>query len=149
MANVCNSIRDWGIERGIDTLKPNKRVFISNVVEEILEGIGVKDDNVTEWMTREIWATENVTEPPSEEDYIDSLADIVVFAITEMTKYGYEPNLVMKEALKEISSRKQDPEQAVRWHKEGKTEGEKWQKWKEQQEESLYQANYSVCKRSK
>ena len=149
MSNVINEIRNWGISKGIDTMKQNKRVFVANIIEELLEGINVKDDDITQWLTNSMIMHEDLIDKVTEEDYIDSLGDIVVFAITEMTKYGYEPNLVMKEVLKEISSSRQDPKQAVRWHAEGKGDGEKWKKWKDQHPDTLYKANFKTCKRKK
>jgi D-mannonate dehydratase len=58
---------------------------------------------------------------------------------------GYNFNCVMDETVKEISSRQQDPEQKVKWSTVG-SQGEKWQKWKEQPKETLYKADYNKCK---
>jgi hypothetical protein len=59
---------------------------------------------------------------------------------------GYDFECVMNETIKEISSRQQDPEQKKRWKKNG-SNGEKWQKDKSQDKNTLYKADYSKCKK--
>ena len=147
MSKIINGVRDWAIKRNINKMRPDRRVFISNIIEELLEGLNAKNDEITKWLTAKVWQYENIVTPIDEEDYIDSLADIAVFALTEMTKYGYEPNLVMKETLKEINSRKQDLKQRLDWEAEGATG--KWLKDQDQDPKTLYKANYSVCKTHK
>ena len=77
----------------------------------------------------------------NEHEIIDAIADIIVFSANDIATRGYDLDLVMKEVIKEISSRKQDPEQAVKdWS------GEKWKKWREQPADTLYKADFSTCK---
>lgn len=59
---------------------------------------------------------------------------------------GFEFKKCMIETLLEIESRQQDPEQKLRWKNQGGSLGEKWQKWREQPEETLYKADYKKCK---
>jgi NTP pyrophosphatase (non-canonical NTP hydrolase) len=59
---------------------------------------------------------------------------------------GYNFECVMDETIKEISSRQQEPEQKKRW-KENGSNGEKWQKWLQQNKDTLYKANYNNCKK--
>lgn len=59
---------------------------------------------------------------------------------------GYNFSKVMEECLKEINSRKQDPEQAKLWLESGKQIGEKWLKDKNQDSATLYKADYTKCK---
>ena len=72
---------------------------------------------------------------------VDALSDLIVVSVGELTKLGYDPTLCLKETVKEISSRKQDPEQAkTNWA------GSKWQKDKNQDKSTLYTASYERCK---
>ena len=62
---------------------------------------------------------------------------------------GVDPDLAMKQTLKEISSRKQDPVQAERWEKlkaDGKPIQEKWQKDRKQDPSTLYKADYKLAR---
>ena len=59
---------------------------------------------------------------------------------------GFDFVQCMNETLLEIESRKQDPEQVIRWEAQGGSLGEKWQKWREQPEETLYKADYKSSK---
>ncbi len=76
-----------------------------------------------------------------EHDVIDALADIIVLASNEITLNGYNVDLVMKQVVHHISSRNQNPEQAKRnWS------NEKWQKDPNQDQSTIYKADYSCCK---
>ena len=80
------------------------------------------------------------------DEIVDALSDIIVIATGELTKLKYNPELVLKQTVKEISSRQQDPEQAKAWAAGNKQPGEKWQKDKSQDPSTLYTADYSTCK---
>jgi len=68
----------------------------------------------------------------------------------QIEERGYIVDLVMKQVVKEISSRKQDPEQAALWASQGgNINGDKWQKNKNQDPDTLYKADYSKCKSRK
>ena len=58
-------------------------------------------------------------------------------------KYDFEK--VLKEKIKVISSRRQDPKQKKRWEKFGAND--KWQKDPNQDKNTLYIANYGKCKK--
>jgi hypothetical protein len=77
---------------------------------------------------------------------IDALTDLRVIAIGEIRKAGYNPKYTLNETVKEISSRKQDPEQAKKWTNGEKEPGEKWLKDKSQDKSELYKANFENCK---
>jgi len=62
----------------------------------------------------------------------------------EHLSYNFES--VMKETVKEIGSRQQDPEQKAKWEQSG-SNGEKWQKNRSQDPSTLYKADYSKCKK--
>ena len=80
------------------------------------------------------------------DEIVDALSDIIVIATGELTKLKYNPELVLKQTVKEISSRQQDPEQAKAWAAGNRQPGEKWNKDKSQDPSTLYTANYSTCK---
>lgn len=65
----------------------------------------------------------------------------------QLIELGVIPDLAMKEVVKHISCRKQDPIQAYEWGLNGPSG--KWQKDKSQPESELYQPNYLRCKRNK
>lgn len=80
------------------------------------------------------------------DEIVDALSDIIVIATGELTKLKYNPELVLKQTVKEISSRQQDPEQAKAWAAGNKQPGEKWNKDKSQDPSTLYTADYPTCK---
>ena len=79
-------------------------------------------------------------------EMVDALADIIVIAAGELVKLGFNPELCLKQTVKEISSREQCPEQAARWASNNKQPGEKWLKNPSQPQSTLYTADYSTCK---
>jgi len=79
------------------------------------------------------------------EETVDGLADIIVVCAGALTKLGYNPELVLKQTVKHIKSRLQDPKQKADWDLHDHN-GEKWKKWKDQSYETLYKPNYGVCK---
>ena len=85
-------------------------------------------------------------EMQDEEGKVDALADIIVIAAGELVKLRYNPELTLKQTVKEISSRRQDPAQAQRWAANNKQPGEKWLKDINQPKDTLYKADYSTCK---
>ena len=133
--NIVNAVRDWNFERGLASQPYNDMTEVKNITEELLEAIGCKDDDITKWITEEIMMHENIVEPPTVEDKIDAYADIIVFCIGAILKLGYEPNLVLKEVIKEINSRGGSMGIDGKWIKE--ITGDE------------YKANFSTCKRKK
>ena len=79
-------------------------------------------------------------------EMIDALADIIVIAAGEMVKLGFNPELCLKQTVKEITCREQDPEQAIAWAAGKKELGEKWLKDPKQDPSTLYTADYSTCR---
>jgi hypothetical protein len=108
-------IKQWSDERLITKQTPDRNGFVCMIVEELGEFIEAKE----------------------ERDRIDAMADIVVFALGEMAKYGYNGDKVMDEVIKEINSRTgaYNPE-TKKWQKD--TSPEARAKW--------YSANYDDCK---
>jgi hypothetical protein len=62
-----------------------------------------------------------------------------------MPRFGFDAQIAMEETVLEISSRLQDPKQAEKWDLHG-NDGDKWMKWKDQPENTLYKADYTKAK---
>lgn len=77
---------------------------------------------------------------------VDAMADLIVIAAGETVKLGYNPELCLKQTVKEISSREQDPNQAAAWANGQRLPGEKWLKNRQQDPSTLYTADYSTCR---
>lgn len=73
----------------------------------------------------------------NEYEQVDALCDIIVVATGALWKLGYEPDLALKQTIKEITSRKGSFNQATG----------KWQKDVNQDPSTLYKANYNLAKR--
>jgi len=80
-------------------------------------------------------------------EIIDAANDAIVVLAGLITKFGYNPHLTLKQTVREISSRQQNPKQAFHWKSNpdlvGKT---KWQKDINQDPSTLYKADYNTCK---
>ena len=160
LAKIQERILEWNFQRG--HLSYDASTEIDNYKEEIGEGVLAKelfdealtDDEKCKYM----------------QEYVDSFCDRYVFGIGFLAKsyinnqpiegqlleYYQEfvkiPNIVkelgfdfvkcMDECLKEISSRKQDPAQNLKWENQGGSLGEKWQKDLNQNPDTLYKADY-------
>lgn len=145
--NYIQDLREWRKERNISNA--NTKVFVLNTIEELLEiyfeGKCVIDDNKhTIWNAFFTDADGNDLQPIGESNTIDTIQDIQVFCINETELMGYDNNLTMNETIKEISSRVQNPQQKLEWQENGAVG--KWQKWQEQDKDTLYKANYIDCK---
>jgi len=79
-------------------------------------------------------------------EMLDALADIIVIAVGEVRKMGYNPKCTLNEVVKEISSRQQDPIQKDRWLNALKQPGEKWLKDKSQDKSKLYKADFNKAR---
>ena len=135
MLPVISLITNWAEIRGIDKLVPSKEGFVVNILEELCEGLGYEFPR----SHAKLIAAQNLQPEGlvSEHDYIDSLADVVVFSLTEMLKYGYKPERVLCETYNEISSRTGSySEGEAKWVKDKSPEAKA--KW--------YTARYEKCK---
>lgn len=117
-----DSLRVWRRERNI--IAPSGAI-ITMLEEELCEYSDARDVS-------------------DEHEMVDALADIIVLASNDLALMGYDVDLVMKQVVKHISSRVQDPLQAVSWRMEG-PDG-KWQKDKDQDPSSIYLPDYTVCR---
>lgn len=115
MSTNFERIKQWSDERLITQQTPDRNGFVSMIVEELGEFIAAKSDD----------------------ERIDAMADIIVFAYGEMAKYGYHGDKVMGEVIKEISSRvgAYDPD-TKKWQKDKSPEAQA--KW--------YLADFTNCK---
>lgn len=117
-----DSLRVWRRDRNI--IKP-QGTYISMITEELNEYTDAQNSSDIEGM-------------------IDAIADIIVLSTNEMELMGYDLDLVMKQVLKEISSRTQSPSQAAEWLTSGPSG--KWLKDPSQDPSTLYTADFSTCK---
>lgn len=115
MGTIFERIKDWSDERLITQNAPDRNGFVSMIVEELGEFLEAKEVD----------------------GRIDAMADIVVFALGEMAKYGYNGDKVMDEVIKEISSRtgSYNP-QTKKWEKDKSPEAQA--RW--------YSADFTQCK---
>lgn len=164
LAKIQERILDWNFQRG--HLSYDASAEIDNYKEEIEEGA----------LAKELFDEALLDDEKCKfiQEYIDSYCDRYVFGTGFLAKsyinnqplegqlleYYQEftkiPNIVkelgfdfvkcMDECLKEISSRKQDPDQKLKWEAQGGSLGEKWQKDLNQNPDTLYKADYKKCR---
>lgn len=142
--NNVEQLRKWRDDRRI-TESPDVKVYIENIIEELLE-IFHEDKKTIGYIKSQIMDSYFDKEPSGEiEVILDTINDIIVFSINQIELMGYNANLTLSETIKEISSRKQDPQQREFWDTFG-YDGTKWEKDKEQDTSTLYKADYTKCK---
>jgi hypothetical protein len=108
-------IKEWSDERLITQLTPDRTGFVSMIVEELGEFLEAKDEH----------------------GRIDAIGDIIVFAYSELAKYGYNGDKVMDEIIREISTRSGAYDPATK----------KWQKDKSPEAQAKwYAADFNGCK---
>ena len=108
-------IKEWSDERLITQLTPDRTGFVSMIVEELGEFLEAKDEH----------------------GRIDAIGDIIVFAYSELAKYGYNGDKVMDEIIREISTRSGAYDPATK----------KWQKDKSPEAQAKwYEADFKGCK---
>lgn len=120
-----DSLKVWRRDRNI--IAP-QGVYVASITEELDEYVIAQNDS-------------------NEHEMIDALADIMVITANEIALMGYDLDLVMKQVVKHISSRYQDPVQ----HKEWLTSGPsgKWHKDPNQDPSTIIEPDYSVCRLQK
>ena len=146
MNNLTENLKVWRQVRNITTA--DYLTFVGNVLEELMEPLWAKNAieiNKQEILDNYFRVTSKVQEDSlCKEDIIDAIQDIQVFCINETELMGYDNLKCNNEVFKEINSRVQDPQQKEEWKLKGAYG--KWKKWQEQPKETLYKANYGVCK---
>ena len=80
-------------------------------------------------------------------DDLIALYGIAELLTAELINLGVVPDLAMKQVVCHISSRFQDPEQALQWkHCPDLVGTEKWLKYQSQDPSTIYQPNYELCR---
>jgi hypothetical protein len=139
---IFNDLKRWREDRHITGY--DHYIQVGNIVEETLELMYTPNSVAIKQLQRDIM--EHFVDDTTNEEKIDAYCDLIVFSINAIELLGYDAKMAMKETIKEISSRKQNPAQQIIWFKYG-YDNTKWMKWKEQPKEELYKANYGKCKR--
>ncbi len=132
--NALEEITRFQIDRELDQKPFDWNVEATNIVEELLEAVGVNDRNVALLSVgdMQLRVREKVQMglivAPSIEDQVDAFADVIVFACGALTKLGYDPEKTLLEVGKEINSREgtmingkftkdKSPEAKAKWYK--------------------------------
>ena len=142
--NNTENLRKWRKDRNIT--EPNPKAYIENILEELLE-IVYEDKKEIKYYQNEImdkYFFEELFKNISEERILDAIQDNRVFSENETELMGYDADKTLNEVIKEVSSRKQDPDQFIEWQ-QTKPFG-KWKKDINQPKETLYKADFSICK---
>lgn len=142
--NNTENLRKWRKDRNIT--EPNPKAYIANILEELLE-IVYEDKKEIKYYQNEImdkYFFEELFKNISEERILDAIQDNRVFSENETELMGYDADKTLNEVIKEVSSRKQDPDQFIEWQ-QTKPFG-KWKKDINQPKETLYKADFSICK---
>ena len=145
--NWAASLAKWRADRDIQA-QPES-VFVSMIEEEREEyrdAVKANDweEQVDAVCDQIVLTSNHLHFHPDRLDLIEALDNLLTI---DLPALGVVPDLAMKQTLKEISSRVQDPSQKQKWSEQGgNVLGEKWQKDKNQASSTLYKANYNVCK---
>jgi hypothetical protein len=135
-------------DRGLDKQPYNALNEHTNIIEELLESIGLdvpkekreqlKDEfhHFTNMFGFELGL--NQLKNPTNEDKVDAYGDVIVFAIGAILKLNYDPDKVLSEISKEINSR-------VGEMVNGKFEKD----LSPEAKSNWYKANFENCKRGK
>ena len=143
--NIVKRIEKWQKDRLLDKQEYNYANEFVNILEELMESIGIevpkeKRTLIMQDFIEFIFKTERKYElkkkRPTEEEEVDSYADIIVLSIGAILKLGYDPVCVLEECLKEIESR---TGKIVNGKFQKDTSPEARAKW--------YKADYKKCKR--
>ena len=142
--NLTKSLRDWRKERNINSI--TRATYVKQIIEELFE-LYLTDKKAIDTNTLALYNTWFLHLERNEIDndtFVDTLQDIQVFSTNATELLGFDNLKSNEEVFKEINSREQCPKQKLEWEKRGNN-GEKWQKNKEQLEETLYKANFENC----
>lgn len=115
MNKALKEIIRFQTDRGLHKKDFDLDVASMNILEEVLEAHGVKDNSNRKYTKRLLIKLNEVVadciidgtnyEKPTEEDIVDAFCDIQVFASGEVLKIGYCPIISLIECGKEINSR--------------------------------------------
>ena len=139
--SFIKELREWRSDRNITD--SNTKVYVSNIIEELLE-IYFKNKRLIKFLQFLIMIIFSIKKPISRLNTLDAIQDVEVFSINETELMGYNNDIALSEVVKEISSREQCPNQKEQWLKYGAVG--KWQKNKNQDKNTLYQADFDKAK---
>ena len=114
--NAITEIKRFQTDRGLDKIEYSAIDAHLNIIEELLESLGYDVPKKNRSKLEEplfdfigvLLESNSITDIASEtssDEKVDAYADIIVFAIGEIMKLGYEPEEVLLEVSKEINSR--------------------------------------------
>ena len=110
-------------------------------------GSTFEEDGFKATLEEELKEIYDALESNDTKEIIDGMADAIVVLAGGITRLGYNPELVLKQVVKEITSRNQNYEQKAKWVNDKTLIGkEKWLKDKTQDPATLYKADFSTCK---
>ena len=141
--NAVKEIVRFGLDRNIDKMDVKKRDYCKNIIEEMFELYGhdipKEDRHKLDKVLDAMFAASPIDTShkgySTVHEQIDALADVAVFSMTEMLKYGYHPERVLQEVAREINSR------------EGVIVNGKFEKFIDTESKSKwYKADFSHCK---
>lgn len=112
MGIALKEIERFQTDRGLDKKEYSPFNEHANIVEELLESIGIdtpkKDRKQLAANFADFIVLNSVDKPmipTTKEDRVDAYCDIVVFAIGAILKLGFDPETALIEVGKEINSR--------------------------------------------
>ncbi len=137
------SLKIWREDRHIS--KQTEGTFEMMLAEELTEyeaAVAAKNwhEQVDAICDQVVLITNHLVHHPDREDLKEALTDLLTL---DLPNLDVVPDLAMKQCLKEISSRVQDPAQAAEWNNSGATG--KWQKDLNQDPSTLYKADYKLA----
>ena len=140
---IYKLLAKWRKERNITN--SDYKIYLQNIIEELLEPLGYSKEEI-KILKIEIYNKYSPKDYELREDLVvDTICDIKVFSINELGIMKYNGKKCMKETIKEINSREQDPFQKEKWAKNGASG--KWLKSELEEHKALwYKADYSKCK---
>jgi len=106
--SIFKEIEKWNEERNLIKTPKDFDVYndMSFIIEELYEMVTPlksKEARVKALALMEVIKRDDYK--PTEEQIIDALGDVIVFATGSIRKQGYDTDIVMEEVLKEINSR--------------------------------------------
>lgn len=140
---MFKELKKWREERKISGY--SHKTQVSNIVEEMLELMYKPKSQSIATATNDI-VEEYYCDETTDIEKIDAYCDLIVFSVNAIELLGYDAKECMKETIREISSRKQNPIQKQIWEQWG-YDNTKWEKDVNQDKRELYVANYNNCKR--
>lgn len=143
--NLTKALRGWRKERNIKSI--TRETYVKQILEELLELYGLEKEQVKQNTKAlyDTWFLHLESRKVSIDTLLDGSQDINVFSTNFIELLGYDQIKVSEQVFKEIDSREQDPKQKALWEN-GQGLDQKWQKDKNQDKETLYEADFSNCK---